>query len=92
MSWSGRARWSLVASMLAAAASAGALSSLESLKLWRNQIGDRGMRAVAAALATGAWPSLKSIYLDHNPASAEARQEVQLAAQARAVYCQVYTP
>ena len=77
---------------LAAASETGGLASLVHLKLWRNQIGDAGLRALAAALADGAMPRLRSLYLDHNPASATAKQEVQAAASARGIYCQVHAP
>ena len=52
----------------------GAWPRLETLKLWRNHIGDRGLRALATVI--GAMPSLKALYLDNNPVSAAAKQEL----------------
>ena len=43
----------------------------QTLLLYTNKIGDDGMRALADALAGGAAPSLKLIWLDGNPGNAD---------------------
>ena len=43
----------------------------QELSLGGNKIGDDGMRALADALAGGAAPSLKTIYLQNNPGNAD---------------------
>ena len=43
----------------------------------RNEIEDGGMRALESAIAGGAFPALKDIYVDGNPAGYEARKAVK---------------
>ena len=57
----------------------GVLPSLEVLHLYDNQVTDAGCSALVAALSSGAMPSLKSLDLDNNPASAAAQRAVYAA-------------
>ena len=52
--------------VFACALESGALASLEELKLHRNNIGDRGMSALASACANGALPQLEKLWLGRN--------------------------
>ena len=55
----------------------GAMAQLQTLHLYRNEIGDEGMKALASALNNGALPMCTYIDLDGNPASREAKQAVK---------------
>ena len=61
---------------LVAQPTAGALKTLESLYLERNEISDAGCASLASALRGGALPALKRLNLDENPPSKEARDAV----------------
>ena len=52
----------------------GAMANCQELYLYRNQIGDEGMEAFSPALASGALPALKNLYLSGNPASGASQQ------------------
>jgi hypothetical protein len=58
---------------------AGGLKKLEVLNLEETQVTDVGCAALAAALDSGALPSLKRVYLDYTPASAAAKEAVHAA-------------
>jgi len=58
---------------------AGGLKKLEVLNLEETQVTDVGCAALAAALDSGALPSLKHVYLDYTPASAAAKEAVHAA-------------
>ena len=57
----------------------GGLKKLEMLALEGTQVSDAGCAALAAALDSGALPSLKRVYLDYTPASAAAKEAVHAA-------------
>jgi len=59
-----------------AAAEEGRLKKLEELSLRDTQITDAGCATLAAALAAGALPALKELFLDGIPASAAAKAAV----------------
>ena len=68
---------------LVAQPTAGALKALETLYLDRNQITDAGCATLATALRGGALPALEELELDFNPASQQAKHDVQDALSAR---------
>ena len=68
---------------LVAQPTAGALKSLEGLRLGYNQITDAGCATLASALRGGKLPALKELVLTDNPASVEAQATVQAALDAR---------
>ena len=68
---------------LVAQPTAGALKSLELLRLDYNQITDAGCATLASALRGGTLPALKELALYFNPASEEAQDAVQAALDAR---------
>jgi len=51
--------------------------------LHENKIEDAGMRALESAIAGGAFPALRSISVDPNPAGKEARKAVKAALEKR---------
>ena len=61
---------------LLAQPTAGALKSLEQLRLGINQITDAGCATLASTLRGGALPALKLLNLDDNPASQHAKDAV----------------
>ena len=64
---------------LLASLSEHALPKLESLLLHNNKIEDAGMRALESAIAGGAFPALRDIYVGYNPAGKEAQEAVEAA-------------
>ena len=66
-----------LAAALEHATAQGGLKALETLNLSQNKIGDEGVRHLGDALARGAAPALKELYLDGNPASDAAKQAVR---------------
>ena len=57
---------------------AGVLPLLKALHIFNNKISDRGCRALAAALRSGALPQMRSLGLIGNPASPEAQRAARV--------------
>jgi len=62
----------LVVSALTCHDAIGALAQLQTLELYRNKIGDAGVKSLAEACASGALSQLTTSDLDGNPASGTA--------------------
>ena len=83
LDWNGAGLAELHASALCSLIGSGALASVTDLHLWGNQIGDEGMKAFSAALATGALASIRFIDLDYNQATEMGKAAMRDVADAR---------
>ena len=73
-----------LAASVAYAHTRGALPLLRELYLYSNAIGDAGVTALAGAIANGALPTIKTVYVSGNPGNAD---PLKAACKSRGIKC-----